>query len=337
MIYPHANRPARLSVLFLVVAFCQFHSSRALAIVDAASQSNTNAPSDGSPWTSVGRLNGGGCTYLGAGWVLTANHVFAGGGSVNLDGTLYPYDGTSARLTNSDGTATDFVVMHLGTLPPLPRMPLMTTAPAVSSTVDMMGFGPIAGSLQTNFGSGLIGFTWSSNPFKSWGNNTVSGGLGVVNAGEGNVTVFPTTFDEFGQTSDEAQAAPGDSGGGVFQKSGSTWELVGMLLYTSQPLSGQPLNTSCYGQETFLGNIATYRGQILAWVTNTVPSLSISQAGTNVMVCWPDTGVTWTLLSNHSLTMTNWAVLSPTLTLTNGQYCAVIPTTSSPTFFRLHR
>jgi hypothetical protein len=291
--------------------------------VDAKSQANTNAPSDGSPWTSVGNINGAGGTYLGAGWVLTASHV--GPGDANFGGIVYPWDGTWVRLTNSDGTSTDLTMFHLSSLPPMPRMQLATTAPAGLSTVDMIGFGHIAGSAQTNFGA-YSGFYWSDGAYKSWGNNKVaSGGTSVVNAGYGDVTAFHTVFDSSQQTSDEAQASGGDSGGGVFQKSGSTWQMVGMLDAIAQITTNRPPDTALYGDVTYCANIATYRAQIVSFIAATPLLLTISNSGANVLVCWPDSGVSNNLVTNPDLTTTNWTVSKPALTLTNGQFCAQLP------------
>jgi hypothetical protein len=307
----------------------------ALAVVDANSRSNTNAPSDGSPWASAGQVSVGGGTYLGAGWVLTATHV--GPGTVNFGGSNFAWDGTTAvRLTNSTGSSNDLYMFKLKTLPPLPRMPLTTTTPAASSQVDMLGFGYISGSAETSFGPGLLGFSWSSTTVKSWGNNKVAGGTTSIDVGEGPVTCFTMDFSATSQTSDEAQASNGDSGGGVFFKSGSTWELAGMLLYISE-LQNQPANTSLFGDVTYAANIATYYPQIEALLTNTVPTLSISRSTANFVLSWADTGVAWTLASSHNPATTNWTVLSPSLTLTNGQYYALVPDTNSSTFFRLQR
>src|SRR5690349_14313023 len=81
---------------------------QAHAIVDANSQSNTNAPSDGAPWESVGQVNGPSGVYLGAGWVLTAGHV--GPGDARFLGQVFPWDGTYYWLTNSDGTFADGII-----------------------------------------------------------------------------------------------------------------------------------------------------------------------------------------------------------------------------------
>ena len=303
--------------------------------MDANSRANTNAPPDGAPWTSVGYVNCCSGIYLGAGWVLTAYHV--GPGNANFGGTLFPWDGTSLRLTNSDGSATDMVMFRLRSLPPLPRLSLATTTPAASSVVDMIGCGHIAGSAQTSIGA-YTGFYWSPNPIKGWGNNKVdSGGTTIINAGVGNVTAFRTTFSSSGQTSDEAQAASGDSGGGVFKQNGSTWQLVGMMDAISTFGTNQPGNTAVYGNPTYSADIATYRAQIVSLIAATRPALSISRLGANLMVCWPDTGVTYNLWVNPNLSTTNWTLLTPALTLTNGQFCALLPTTNSPNFFRLQK
>ena len=282
----------------------------------------------------MGRLNGSSGTYLGAGWVLAPVHV--GAGNVDFNGTTFPYDGTSVQLTNSDGTGADMLMFHLGVLPPLPKMPLTTSTPVNSSQVDMIGFGYIAGSVQTNFGT-TTGFYWSSAQYKSWGNNKMISTLSSVNDGYGINVSFSTDFNSPPlQTSDEAQATFGDSGGGVFQKSGSTWQMVGMM-FAIGTLSGQPANTSVYGDQTACANIATYRSEILSIIAGTVPTLTISRSGTNVLICWPDTGVSYKLVANTNLVMTNWVVLSPTLTATNSLLCAQLPATNRATFYRLEK
>lgn len=327
-------------ILLISLTLWSGQAFKTFAIVDAGSQTNTNAPSDGSPWASMGHVsvqpNGNGYSgiYVGAGWVLTAAHVPPG--DTDFGGTFYPWDGTSRGITNANGTGTDMQMFHLRTLPPLPRMPLTTTAPAGNAQVDLIAFGYIAGSAQMTIGS-YTGFYWSApNQYKSWGTNRVDlGGTGVINTANGNLTVFTTTFTAPpGQTSDEGQAAPGDSGGGVFEKNGSIWQLVGVIDAISI-FPDQASSTAVYGNQTYIGNVATYRAQIVAVIAATRPALSISPSGTNVMVCWPDTGVTYNLYANHSLATMGWTQLNPVLTLTNGQYCALLPHTNSPNFFRL--
>jgi len=70
-----------------------------------------------------------------------------------------------------------------------------------------------------------------------------------------------TEFDE-GGTTDECQAANGDSGGALFVDNGGTWELAG-LLFAVGTFFNQPANTSLYGNPTYAADIAYYRDAIL--------------------------------------------------------------------------
>jgi hypothetical protein len=313
----------------------------ALAIVDANSSSNTSPPSDGAPWGNVGTINGASGVYIGAGWVLTAAHV--GAGTINLGGTMYAPNGASVRLTNTDGTVTDLVLFHLSTLPPLPSIPLVSSTPAALSQIDVIGFGHLAGSAQTNFGL-YSGFYLSAGTAKSWGNNKVNiGGTTTIDIGYGTVTAFisdftaPGTLGPTSPTSDEAQVSAGDSGGGVFQKNGSTWLLAG-ILDAEQNQVNQPDSTAVYGDKSYFVDIATYRSEILSVLNSSaVPNLLIARTATNALVCWPDTGISYELESSSSLSGANWPTVSSIQFTTNGQICVAVTTTASPRFFRLKK
>lgn len=307
-------------------------STSAYPVVDAKSPSNTNAPPDGAPWSNVAAVNGASGVYLGSSWVLTAAHV--GPGFVNLNGVGFPFDGTSYRLTNSDGSVTDMVLFHLGAEPAQSGVTLAASSPAALSSVDMIGFGHIAGSSQMTIGT-YIGFNWSAGAFKSWGNNTVNaGGVSTINAGAGVISVFATDFSAAGQTSHEAEAASGDSGGGVFRLNGTQWELVGMLDAIGT-LASQPANTAVYGDFTYCGDVATYRSQILSLMASTL-EVSISRSGNSVQVCWPQAANGFDLEATASLTSPNWTAVRQNLTTTNGQGCLLLPATNSARYFRLH-
>jgi hypothetical protein len=314
-------------------------SFNASAIIDANSSSNTNAPTDGSPWSNVGAVNGASSVYLGGGWVLTASHV--GVGSVYFNNISYAPDGSSLRLTNSDGSVTDLIMFHLVAYPPLPGLPVASSTPSFFSQIDMIGHGFIAGSPQTTFGN-YTGFSWSAAQFKSWGNNKVDlGGTMTINIGYGTLTAYTTDFTSPGtigptsQTSDEGQVAPGDSGGGVFQMNGSSWELVGLLdaeLY----FTNQPASTSVYGDGTYVADVATYRSQIVSVLAaSPVPNLSVATSGNSVLVCWPDTGVSYKLESTTSLNPASWVSASQSQSAGNGRICVEVPATGASQYFRL--
>jgi hypothetical protein len=88
-----------------------------------------------------------------------------------------------------------------------------------------------------------------------------------LDAGYGDAKMLGTTFTYSGVYSSESQAAYGDSGGGVFHKNGSSWELSGMILtvagYSGQP---DPGANAVYGNVTYAADLSFYRPQIMAIV-----------------------------------------------------------------------
>jgi hypothetical protein len=302
-------------------------------ILDANSMSNTNAPADGAPWANIGRVNGPSGIYIAAGWVLTAAHV--GAGDFTLGTRILPYDGISHRLTNSDGTVTDMMLFHVSQAAAVPSLPLASNPPAINSVVDFIGTGYIAGSGPMPIGA-YTGFTWVLTSARSWGNNRVSSINYVYNAGFGNVTLFLTTFGATGQTSDECQATSGDSGSGVFQKSGAVWQLVGMTDLVSGE-TNQPANTSVYGNITLAAQISTYRTQIVAWLGSIPPTLTVTQSGNTINICWPDPGLAYTLHTTPTLVPTAWSTVPQPQVNTNGMICVSVPATNRASFFRVQR
>ena len=90
-----------------------------------------------------------------------------------------------------------------------------------------------------------------------WGTNVVTGTSTVLDT-----EAFYTSFTETGGTTHEAQAANGDSGGAVFIKDGSLWELAGVMFAVGEYL-GQPAETALYGNLTYAADLASYRDQII--------------------------------------------------------------------------
>jgi hypothetical protein len=316
---------------------------QAHAIVDASTQDNTNPPSDGAPWANMGNNQGAGGIYLGAGWVLTAGHL--GPADINFGGVVFPWDGAHHELTNTTGDRVDGTMFHLKSPPALPRIPLVSSTPAPLSQVDFIGFGYRAGSPETSFGLGITGFYLSANTAKTWGNNrlspdgvqtfvTVIGSTYFTNRGF--MTDFSSSLDPT-RTSDEAQAEPGDSGGGVFYQNGSVWELAGMLVGIDNTLTNRPANTAAYEDLTFAVDVATYRDQILSILEATPVTLSIVQSDSQVELRWLDTGASYNLEATDTVPPSNWTTLSPSLSVTNGEIQALLPATTNRRFFRLHK
>ncbi len=228
--------------------------------------------------------------YLGAGWVLTANHV-ALTSTITFAGESYVVDTSSVtRLTNADGTNTDLKMFKVVGNPPVPELftSYIASAPA-SGHVYMVGNGYATVSEKhwsvnrsltpwvwteiskpANYTSGNYGGVTTTGPrVVRWGENTVHDTDMYMPIGGVNVAGFTTRFDHELYTNQhgltyEAQASSGDSGGAVFSLQNGKWVLSGIMLAVSGTLSGQPSNTAIYGGVTFIADISAYRTQILS-------------------------------------------------------------------------
>ena len=190
-------------------------------------------------------------------------------------------------------TYTDLAVFQItvGTTSNLPasRMSISATAPALGSEVVGIGLGRNRQATQTAWNSSWSaevslsstnaaykGWKYGSGNTKRWGRNrvenipfaTIDNNLGGGDTR--NVKAITTDFDEsgvtrgsYGAVTDEFQAAPGDSGGGLFYKNGSVWELAGIMV-TIGRYQNQANNTVVYGNETYAANLSLYRANILA-------------------------------------------------------------------------
>jgi hypothetical protein len=140
-----------------------------------------------------------------------------------------------------------------------------------------------------------------------------------------------------GQTSDEAQVAPGDSGGGLFIKNGSVWQLAGVLDAEGTQVN-QPGGTSVYGDQTYAADIATYRNEIYAVLSGgAVPPLTITRSGGDSRLAWPDMGVPYVPQASGSLANPSWMTLSQSQASTNGQIVVFVPDSGSSRLFRLQK
>lgn len=122
-----------------------------------------------------------------------------------------------------------------------------------------------------------------------WGTNTVSTDELWVTVQVGtlrDVRSFATMFDIVAG-SDESQAVLGDSGGAVFFKRGSAWELGGMI-FTVKGFSGQPdvALTPVDGNETFSADLSYYAPQIMSLVPepSTYALLALSAAAFGAVI-----------------------------------------------------
>ena len=259
-------------MLLLTLALLLSAPADALIYISGDGTGNTTAPPDDPGWDHVARVGGLNGTYLGNGWMLTANHV--GINNVFLDGAWYaPVPGSEVQLQNPDLSLADLKVFRIVSGPSMPLMRIRTTTPPDNRGVTMIAGGVLRGAATSWMG--YDGFLWGVPATEEhWATNKIYGpGAGFV-IGTWAIT---TDFDKDGVgggTTHEGQGAIGDSGGALFAKSGSgvggVWELAGVLFavgpFPSQPdetaLQGKP--TQPIGNLTYSVDLSVYRSQIIA-------------------------------------------------------------------------
>lgn len=255
-------------VLRWLLALAVFAAAPARAVIIASGDGsgNTTAPADDPGFVHAGRIGGLSAVYLGNGWVLTANHV--GANDSLIAGTIYPHiPGSAIQLQNPDLSYADLLVFRLALPPALPTLAIRASAPPPGASLVMIGHGRNRGAATSWMG--IPGWYWAGTNAIRWGTNLVSQNGLDVNLPGTKTRSFDTDFTQSGGTTHEAQAAVGDSGGAVFLKNGTQWELAG-ILYAIAPFDGQPANTALYGNLSYAVDLSYYRTQLVSIVAQPV-------------------------------------------------------------------
>src|SRR5476651_676959 len=174
-------------------------AARAVIIAGTDGTLNTTAPGNGAPWDHVGSIGGTTGVYLGdyggGYWVITADHV--GLGTITLNNV--PYTAVGGSGVQIGGA--DLFVFRISSDPGLTNLALSATAPAINSSVTMIGNGlnraatQLYWSVSTNgnptgdpngtawtwnslpdaTGANASGYAWGSGNTIRWGTNSIDG------------------------------------------------------------------------------------------------------------------------------------------------------------------
>lgn len=247
--------------------------SRTLVFASPDMEPATEAPPDFPYWRHVTqrRYDGPTVIYLGNGYALTARHV--GMGEIFLDGEIFePERGSNRTILNMNGTAADAMVFALESQQPFPDwpvVPIATEPPRDGEDVLLIGFGrgrSRVDELQDEQGA-LFSFRWTEGGTKRWATNRISSTFDVLAQGKMTSRAFVLTFDEptsRNATRHEAQAAVGDSGGGVFVERDGQWQLLGLMVSVSG-IRNAPRSGAVYGDRTYVVDLSHYRAEVLRW------------------------------------------------------------------------
>lgn len=206
-----------------------FSSSAHAIILSTKTTRNTSAPAGvllNSGWQWEGQWNGFLGTAISKNTFITAGHI---GGTV---GSYFKLNGVNYKtVATFNDPQSDLQIWSVhGRLPT--AAPLFAQSSEVGRGVVLYGRGtqtgaPIVVNNQTK------GWLWgASDGVQSWGKNIITGTAnGQSDASTGSHAVSGSLIDfAFDRTgwSHEGTLSVGDSGGGVFTKVGTTWQLVGV-------------------------------------------------------------------------------------------------------------
>ncbi len=273
----------RLAAAGLTLVCAGVQPAEAVVILTGDGSGNITVPPDNPGWADMARLSNASAVYLGDRWMITAEHVISSVGNSPVtftDGRVFDSSFGSDIVVNNPvalqipSATADLKMFRLATDPGLPALPITTASPATGAGVMMIGAGR---DREPN----LIGWSvssasvWTQTPLPfanargfavdpnsshmRWGTNQVQSGNVISN---GNTITFATRFNSTGNAF-SAQAATGDSGGGVFQFVNGSWQLAGIMDTIQKTINNQPDNTAVFGNDdTLSADLFQYRDQI---------------------------------------------------------------------------
>jgi hypothetical protein len=260
----HATSIFSTAAFYVLFALSAPTEVRAVLIATGDGTGNTTPhPTEDPGFANVGKAGGLTGVYVRNGWVLTANHV--GERSITFLGVTYdPVPGSGVRFQNPDPSPVPLADLMafklLDAKPPLPDLAITDTAPTLDTLVTIIGQGRDRGTATTWMGAG--GWNWAGSTSMRWGTNIITDASEFTLGTQSFWFVFDNLNTGKAKGQHEAALVDGDSGGAAFTGSGASAELIGILIGRSF-FTGQPANTSLYGNAGVVADLFAYSNDIL--------------------------------------------------------------------------
>ncbi len=301
MLLPVLNRSFRRSVPPIAAALLALLPGplAGLIVVTGDNAQTATDPGGGVPWHQVARVtnaagtayNYGSAVYLGARFMLTANHVSLSGNHVTFDGvTTLVRDTAFPPVQVAPGV--DLKVFRIAADPGMPGVPLYTHALNASPDADvgtaskLVGWGVGRNPAQAPPADPDANVTWNwgsaaATSIRRWGNNSpvVADSIAYSHGGFNyDFDVLVTQLFRRGLTGDDNHAALAyyDSGSALFQQHGGVWFLAGVpvtvSVANSSTFAGVGGESDPAGDLNFFARIASYATQILQLILGSYSS-----------------------------------------------------------------
>lgn len=282
----------------LLTALGGVRPSQGVILAGGDGTQNATGVGAGAGWNYVGAVGGASGVYLGnyggQNWVITGWHVSEG--SFTLNSTTYSaVSGSSLRVKNANGTDTDLRLFRISGDPGLSNLTLASSAPAINTSLTLVGYGrnraasltywdvTVQGGTNDDIWTetgpppppvDATGYRWASGNTKRWGTNTLEG-FATFDVLSGNSTVSVNGFvTDFDNLNGQGQGSVGDSGGGAFYDPGTGVQLAGIMIAIAGPLGfpydNRPGSTSLIGDLTLYADISQYSD----WILTAIPEPS---------------------------------------------------------------
>jgi hypothetical protein len=252
----------------------------AIILFGLDNSANQTDPLTGVPFDAVAKVYNtsdgatrGSAIYLGSGYMLTANHVAATVGQKFTFNGIDSYSLDEGFAPQQVASGVDLKVFRLTTIPPVTTVSLGSGGVSFGSSATMVGWGR-GRDPAVDENTATVAWGNLTTVAKRWGLNAPRDQVSISYPGYSFTalrTVLGTTSGSPpGLGDSEAALTQYDSGSGMFQYLGGSWQLIGVAVTVEMgelSFFGNDVVTGVgEGHENYFANIGTYRSNILALI-----------------------------------------------------------------------